>query len=198
MWDSIEKNDLVGCLRALALGAIVEDTCENTEEATGVVVIQSSVQRATQLKNWNVVALLLLWGADAEYCDSLGRNLIHYLASIPDSSISVLLSILRKHPSLGGCPDREGRTGLQYAEMAENAPVATIIRVFQAQVDEANRSPLKSAAAAGNPALLSGQDTPEMPESPKPTNNTNNSNQLANAFEKVLQLTQKGPFKRSK
>lgn len=190
---------MVECLRALALGAIVEDTCEITEDNSGVggaVVIQNAVQRATQLKNWNLVTLLLLWGAEAEYCDSLGRNLVHYLASIPDSSISVLLSILRKNPSLGGWTANDGRTGLQYAEAAENAPVATIIRVFQAQVDEASRSPITIKTTPGGLNImpsLSGQETPEMPESPR-TNTTT----LSNAFEKVLQLTQKGPFKRSK
>ena len=81
-----------------------EGAVDNTKSTVKSVIplIQCAVQRAAHLKNWNMVALLLLWGADTDYCDSLGRNLIHYLAIIPDSSISVLLSILRKNPSLGG------------------------------------------------------------------------------------------------
>ena len=202
MWDSLEKDDVVGCLRALALGALVDDTCEytldNEDSANDVSEtdasekdneplcefesqVQSALQRAAQLKHWNIVALLLLWGADAEYRDSLGRNLIHYLASISDSSISVLLSVLRKNPSLGGWSDAGGRSPLQYAEEAENAPVATIIRVFQAQVDESSKQ------RNGNG---SGQESPFMTESKTPTN------QIATALEKVLQLTQRGPFKR--
>lgn len=186
MWDSLEKDDVVECLRALALGASVDDTFESTEDEE-IVCVQSAVQRAAELKHWNIVALLLLWGADAEYLDSLGRNLIHYLASISDSSISVLLSVLRKNPSLGGWMDSEGRTPLLYAEIAENAPVATIIRVFQAQVDEST-----STSTRLKQATNSGQESPTFSESKTPVN------QIATAFEKVLNLTQNGPFKRRK
>lgn len=181
MWDSLEKNDVVECLRALALGASVDDTCEEEN------IVQNAVQRAAQLKHWNIVALLLLWGADAEYCDSLGRNLIHYLSSMDDSSISVLLSVLRKNPALGGWCDSEGRSPLQYAETAENAPVATIIRVFQAQVDE---PPNTAKPKIGN---NSGQESPMLSEATKTPTTTS---QIATAFEKVLHLTQRGPFKR--
>lgn len=199
LWDSIEKGDLVECLKALALGALVDDTCEVCDPDVSDVLIQSAIQRSSHLKYWNLVALLLLWGADAEYCDSLGRNLIHYLASIPDSSISVLLSILRKNPSLGGWSDSEGRTPLQYAEVAQNAPVATIIRVFQAQLDE------DSASSKGGPGgiriinnVASGQDSPGSVCPPKTPTTTTNSTTLSSAFEKVLQFTNRGPFKRKK
>jgi ankyrin repeat protein len=189
MWDSLEKNDVVECLRALALGASVNDTYESSL-SDGEIFVQSAVQRAAQLKHWNMVALLLLWGADAEYRDSLGRNLIHYLASNPDSSISVLLSVLRKNSSLGGWTDYEGRTPLLYAEMAENAPVATIIRVFQAQVDES------AASRAGGPknGNNSGQESPSLSED----KSTLSANQISTALEKVLNLTQNGPFNRRK
>jgi len=202
MWDSLEKDDVVECLRALALGASVDEKYEyesnefkeeeeDSSDKRICVQVQSAVQRAAQLKHWNIVALLLLWGADAEYRDSLGRNLIHYLASMKDSSISVLLSILRKNPSLGGWTDSEGRTSLLYAEMAENAPVATIIRIFQAQVDESTsmtRSPMPEYKNLNN----SGQESPLLSESKTPTN------QIATAFEKVMNLTQNGPFERRK
>lgn len=234
LWDSIEKDDLVECLRALALGATVDDTCEiyvDTEddiegiennvgiedtkgiedttdtkdfESSDAGHVQSALQRAAQLKKWTIVALLLLWGADAEFQDSLGRNLIHYLAMIPDSSISVLLSVLRKNPALGGWEDCEGRTPLQYAEMSENAPVATIIRVFQAQLDEDSQHPLsKGPTSRLVDSTLSGQDSPDPSgsvQAPKtPTTSVPTSTTLSAAFEKVLNLTnlkQRGPFKR--
>lgn len=186
LWDSLEKDNVVECLRALALGASVDDTYEAGEDSCGDVLIQSAVQRVAQLKHWNLVALLLLWGADAEYRDSLGRNLIHYLASIGDSSISVLLSVLRKNPTLGSWTDAEGSTPLQYAETAENAPVATIIRVFQAQIDESNQ---KGPKDNNN---NSGMESPLLMES------KGASNQIATALEKVLNLSQRGPFKRKK
>ena len=139
MWDGIERDSVVDCMRALALGASVDDECEANEDFldknTEVILVQSAVQRAAQLKHWRIVALLLLWGANSESLDSLGRNLVHYIAAIPDSSVSVLLSILRKNALLGGWEDSEGRTPLQYAEESANAPVATIIRIFQAQND---------------------------------------------------------------
>lgn len=195
LWDSLEKDDVVECLRALALGAFVDDTYESNEfkedDLSDKICVQNAVQRAAQLKHWNIVALLLLWGADAEYRDSLGRNLIHYLASMTDSSISVLLSILRKNSSLGGWTDAEGRSPLLYAELAENAPVATIIRVFQAQVDESSsmsRGPMAEYKIVNN----SGQESPLLSESKTPTN------QIATALEKVLNLTQNGPFDRKK
>lgn len=189
MWDSIEKNDLVECLRSLSLGASVEDTCEISEsDGEEKELVQTALQRAAQLKHWNIVALLLLWGADSENLDSLGRNLIHYLASIPDSSISVLLSVLRKNPSLGLWEDSDGRTPLQYAEISQNAPVATIIRIFQAQIiDEEPQT--KGPGPRFVPT--SGQDSPSTPKTPSATT-------LTSAFEKVLQLTHRGPFKRNK
>lgn len=172
LWDSLEKDDVVECLRALALGASVDDKYESNSKANGgedssdKICIQSSMQRAAQLKHWKIVALLLLWGADAEYRDSLGRNLIHYLASMNDSSIAILLSVLRKNPSLGGWMDAEGRSPLLYAELAENAPVATIIRVFQAQVDESSsgmtRGPMAEYKNVNN---NSGHESPFLSES---------------------------------
>lgn len=176
MWNSIEDGNVVGCLKALALGALVDDTIEIDENEEPFV--QSAVLRATQLKHWTVVSLILLWGANTEHVDTLGRNVVHYLAFIPDSSVSVLLTVLRKNAGLGGWEDREGRTPLQYAEESANAPVATIIRIFQAQMDEAtaaaNRGPLSAVAAA----VQSGQDSPVLSSAPITS--------LTTAFEKVL------------
>ena len=254
MWDSLEKDDVVGCLKALALGALADDTIENGESeedaennlercadadlsgkldlngsengnepisneeieisenkseigsvniSEDAFLIQSAVQRAAEQKHWNFVALLLLWGADIDHRDSRGRNLIHYLSSIPDSSISVLLSVLRKNPSLGGCGDSKGRTPLQYAEISENAPVATIIRVFQAQIEESISSSVTATATTKltrPESIPSGQESPETSWEYENVNTAKipsiSMNNLTLAFSKVMEMTQRGPFKR--
>lgn len=186
MWNSIEVGNVVGCLKALALGALVDDTIETGEEEG--TFVQSAVLRAAHLKHWTVVSLILLWGADTEHVDTLGRNIVHYLAVIPDSSVSVLLTVLRKNAGLGGWEDREGRTPLQYAEESANAPVATIIRIFQAQMDEftaaANKGPLSAAVAN-----QSGQDSPILSAAQTPIT------AMTNAFEKVLNHYGGQPYK---
>lgn len=198
LWDSIEGGNVVDCLKSLALGALVDDTIEieakNEDLENNETLIQSAVQRAAQLKQWTSVSLLLLWGAEIDHVDTLGRNLVHYLAGMSDSSISVLLTISRKNVGLGGWEDRAGRTPLQYAEESTNAPVATIIRIFQAQMDEAtaasNRGPL-SASAVVQPLPASGQESPLLfPESSQTPFNT-----MTAAFEKVLNHYGGKPFK---
>lgn len=174
MWDSIEDGNVVGCLKALALGALIDDTIEIDN------LVQSAVLRAAQLKHWTVVSLILLWGADTEHVDTLGRNLVHYLAAIPDSSVSVLLTVLRKNAGLGGWEDREGRTPLQYAEESTNAPVATIIRIFQAQMDEATAAVNRGPLSAGAAAVQSGQDSPVFSAAQTPITS------MTDTFEKVL------------
>ena len=198
LWNSIESGDVVECLKALVLGSLVDDTIEI--EGENEPLVQSAVQRAAQLKHWTVVCLLLLWGADTEHVDTLGRNLVHYLAGIPDSSISVLLTVLRKNAALGGWEDRAGRTPLQYAEESANAPVATIIRIFQAQMDEAtaaaNKGPLSASAttpAALQPlAISSGSDSPIISAAQTPIIS------MTAAFEKVLNHYGGQPFKFNK
>ena len=65
---------------------------------------------------------------------------------------------------------------MQYAESSQNAPVATIIRVFQAQIDEESKGPSSQV----NNSLNFNQD----------------KNKTTAAFEKVLQLSHREPFKR--
>ncbi len=172
MWNSIERDSVVECMQALALGGSADDECEAGEEnclfggrEERGVLVQNAVQRSAQLGHWRLVALLLLWGANSESLDTSGCNLVHYIAAIPDSSVSVLLSVLRKNPSLGACEDQQNRTPLQYAEECANGPVATIIRIFQAQIDE------KAA----------------VPQSPQ-------EEKTSSLIERVLHF--KGPFKR--
>lgn len=196
MWSSIESGDVVGCLKALALGALVDDTIEIVDDnQESVVIVQSAVQRAAQLKRWTLVALILLWGADTEYVDTLGRNLVHYLAAIPDLNVSVLLTVLRKNAGLGGWEDRNGRTSLQYAEESANAPVATIIRIFQAQMDEAtavtNKGPL--SAVSNNNAIQSGQESPALSSAAQTPITSMNA-----AFEKLLNHYGGQPYKPKK
>lgn len=207
-------------MRALALGALVDDTYEDNmndlikndnkendkdkdKETNEQVIVQNTLQRAAQLKHWKLVALLLLWGGDAEAKDSLGRNLVHYIAAMKDPSISMLLSVLRKNPTLGGWEDLEGKSPLQYAEDAANGTVATIIRVFQAQIDE-SKGPRGSING-----VLSGQESPDVNLEKSPYNNnntsttTNNNNtktglHISTAFERVLSFTNKSPFRRKK
>lgn len=185
LWDAIEQNDALGCLRALAMGALVDDAVEDDTETTSGVLVQSAVQRATQLGHWRVVALLLVWGADAEMGDSQGRNLVHYLATLPTPSISVLLSVLRKNPSLGTTEDASGKTPLQWAEETENGPVATIIRVFKAQHER--RSPLEPA--------ISGQDSPNL-SADEPDKPNHASRNLTSALSRMLHFSR--PFRRKK
>ena len=109
MWDAVEGGNVVDCLKALVLGALVDDTIEIESIEDGGSLVQSAVQRAAQLKHWTLVSLLLLWGAETEHVDSLSRNLVHYLAAIPDSSVSVLLTVLRKNAGLGGWEDPGGQ-----------------------------------------------------------------------------------------
>ena len=191
MWDAVESGNVVECLKALVLGALVDDTIEIIKDNCSLV--QSAVQRAAQLKHWTLVSLLLLWGAETEHVDSLGRNLVHYLAAIPDSSVSVLLTVLRKNAGLGGWEDREGRTPLQYAEESANAPVATIIRIFQAQMDEATAAANKGPLSATNAAqTLSGQESPILSAAQTPIA------AVTAAFEKVLSQYGGQPYKPKK
>ena len=139
------------------------------------------------------MSLLLLWGADTEHVDTFGRNLVHYLAGIPDSSVSVLLTVLRKNVVLGGWEDREGRTPLQYAEESANAPVATIIRIFKAQMDEATAAASKGPlSASATNAAVSGQESPILSASQTPITS------MTAIFEKVLNHYGGQPFKYKK
>lgn len=197
MWDSIEKGDVVNCLRALALGALVDDNSEEIttedslapEEEAKSVLVQNALQRSAQLGHWQVLALLLLWGANVEAVDSIGRNLVHYLAEHDQPSVSVLLSVLRKNPGLGGVEDSNGRTPLQYAEDCENGPVATIIRIFRTQMEK------RSIAET----LPSGQETPTSDSNQNDgisNNNTNKKKHLASVIGKMLHFNK--PFRRRK
>ena len=40
MWESIERGDVVGCLKALAMGALVDDTVEIDENQE--ILVQSA------------------------------------------------------------------------------------------------------------------------------------------------------------
>ena len=192
LWDAIERDDALMALKALALGAPVDDTlieedfegapeseAENSPEGHKQFV-QTAVQHAAHLGHWRCLALLLLWGADAEAVDSQGRNLVHYLANLPAERIPVLLSVLRKNAALGGVEDENGLTPLQLAEQAQNGQVATIMRVFKSQCEKRSLVPSRSGS-----------------ETPVPSSGLNGvKDQLADAFNKVLQLSR--PFRRSK
>ncbi len=192
LWDAIDRDETVLTLKALALGAPVDDTLideefeviaaaksSEPEEAnceTRKQFVKTAIQHAAQLGHWRCLALLLLWGADAEAVDSQGRNLVHYLSDLPADRIPVLLSVLRKNASLGGVEDEAGWTPLQLAEKAQNGQVATVLRVFKSQCEA--RSLIASRSGADSPLPSSVKD------------------QLAEALNKVLQLSK--PFRRSK
>ena len=180
LWDAIERNDVPLALRALALGAPVDDTIAEDDESNENAFVQTAAHRATQLQHWQILALLLLWGADVEAIDSQGRNLVHYLSDLPPERIPVLLSVLRKNAALATVQDGAGKTPLQLAEEAENGQVATVLRVFVSQ----------SEKRALNFDSNSGVETPVMGTKEVV------KEQLADAFNKVLRLSR--PFRRGK
>ena len=189
LWDGIERDNVLLVLKALALGAPVDDTLvdddfetADQDDENAKQSVSSAVQHAAFLNHWRCLALLLLWGADAEAVDSHGRNLVHYLSNIPADRIPVLLSVLRKNATLVGVEDEAGCTPLQLAEQAGNGQVATVMRVFKSQFEKRGLS-----------ASRSGSETP-IPSSSNGLNSV--KDQLAEALNKVLHLSR--PFRRSK
>ncbi len=193
LWDGIEKDDALLVLKALALGAPVDDTlieddfesaeeCEDEEGLGRKQFVQTALQRAAQLGHWQCLALLLLWGGDGEAVDSQGRNLVHYLSDLPAERIPMLLTVLRKNAALGGVEDESGLTPLQLAEQAQNGQVATIMRVFKSQCEKRG--------------LVSSRSGSETPVPPSSSGFNGVKDQLVEALNKVLHLSR--PFRRSK
>lgn len=180
LWDAIERNDVPLALRSLALGAPVDDTIAEDDESNENVFVQTTAQRATQLQHWQILALLLLWGADVEATDSQGRNIVHYLSNLPADRIPVLLSVLRKNAALATVQDGSEKSPLQLAEEAENGQVATVLRVFVSQ-NEKRALDCDTNSGAETPVMSTKEVVRE---------------QLADAFNKVLRLSR--PFRRGK
>jgi Arf-GAP/coiled-coil/ANK repeat/PH domain-containing protein len=135
--DAIKMGDLPTCLHWLASGNSVDASLNKD----GMRPLHMSISS----EQWAISSLFLLWSADVDSVDLEGRTALHYLATIENFSLSLLISLLRKNVNMT-IVDMAGRDAMSIAVENGHGDFVTVLRMFQH--DQRKRQPTTTTSSS--------------------------------------------------
>lgn len=126
--DAINANDTFSVLSWIIHNPDkLDQGLENTDHHPSP--LQYSIQRG----NWAAATLFLVFSADVEHRDDGGWTALHYLASKPDFSFGVLLSIFRKNVDMDVRTSETDLDVIGLANQMGNFRFATFVKLLQSE-----------------------------------------------------------------